>query len=274
MVKISFVAPRIELRPYIRSIWVFESSVGLPASDNSLAAPNGCAKLIFNCENSLFTTAMGHDNNSEEQSLYFIGVRSVPVSLSSPRKKTSFIGIEFHPSGAHPILQIPMVELADRRVPADDLSGTWSRSLTEMLRNHEGIREKVDFIQERLLQRLNGGFQNPLVAFCVEYLRRTDGSATVSDLQRETGYEKRHLEKLFRKDVGVSPKTLAGIFRFQRFYQKLVRVNSFDSLKEDVHRYYYDDAHFNKDFKRMTGFPPKYYFLKVPNRFGRQLSLE
>jgi len=168
-----------------------------------------------------------------------------------------------------------MVELTNRRLSADDLSGTWNRSLTEMLRNHEGIGEKVDFIQERLLQRLKGGqSQNPLVAHCVEYLRRRDGSAAVADLQRETGYERRHLEKLFSRDVGVSPKTLAGIFRFQRFYKKLVRVNSFDSLKEDVHKYYYDDAHFNKDFKKMTGFPPKYYFLNVPNRFGRQLSLK
>jgi hypothetical protein len=45
--KISFVTPHPELRPYIESFWVLESPVGLPATANSVAAPNGCAKLII-----------------------------------------------------------------------------------------------------------------------------------------------------------------------------------------------------------------------------------
>jgi hypothetical protein len=77
-VKISYVEPRTELRPYVQSIWVFESLVGLPMSDHGLAVPNGCAKLIVNCENALITDAMGHRSRSQEHSLYFIGVRSVP----------------------------------------------------------------------------------------------------------------------------------------------------------------------------------------------------
>jgi AraC-like DNA-binding protein len=268
--KLSFVEPRVELRPYIRTIWVFESPVGLPSSDISLAAPNGCAKLIVNCENSLVTRVMGHDDESQEQSLYFIGIRSVPVFLSSTPKKTCFIGIEFHPSGAYPILGIPMVELTDRRLLADDLSGTWNRSLTEMLRNREGIVEKIDFIQDRLWRSLKQA-QNKIVAYCVDYLKRTQGYATIRDLERETGYERRHLERLFSKNVGMSPKKLAEIFRFQKFYKELATA-SLDSLKEDVHDYFYDDAHFNKAFKKMSGFPPKYYSLKIPNRFGRLLS--
>jgi AraC-like DNA-binding protein len=216
---------------------------------------------------------MGHNDSSQEQILYFVGVRNVPVSLSSPPGKTCFIGIEFHPSGAYPILQIPMVELTNRRLFADELSGTWNRSLTEMLRNHKGIFEKVDFIQERLLRRLKEGRSpNPVVAYCVDYLKLTNGAASIQDLELKTGYEKRHLESLFSSNVGVSPKTLSRIFRFQWFYRKWARVPSFDHLKEDVHEYFYDEAHFNKEFKRMTGFPPKHYFLKVPNRFGRQLS--
>jgi hypothetical protein len=50
--KISFIKPRPELAPFVESFWVFESPSGFPATDASIAAPNGCAKLIIPYENS------------------------------------------------------------------------------------------------------------------------------------------------------------------------------------------------------------------------------
>jgi hypothetical protein len=50
--RIWFVTPRAELQPYIESFWVLESPNGLPAAADSIAAPNGCAKLIIPYDNS------------------------------------------------------------------------------------------------------------------------------------------------------------------------------------------------------------------------------
>ncbi len=280
--KLSFIEPRVELKPYIRSIWVFESEVGLPASEVSLAAPNGCPKLIINCENSLISTAQGRTHESPEQSLSFVGIRDVPVVLSTAARKTCFVGIEFSPHGAFPIFRVPMGELTNRLVPVDTLSSTWNLSCSERVRNLEGIREKVDFIQEWFFEglkreasrntRSDQQSQNPVVEYCVDFLRRTNGKASISDLERRTGYERRSLEILFKRNVGVSPKTLAGIFRFQWFYRTVNRTASYAALKEEMYQYFYDQAHFTRDFKRMTGFPPK-HFVKVSNEFGRRLSL-
>ncbi len=280
--KLSFIEPRIELKPYIRSIWVFESPVGLPSTEISLAAPNGCSKLIINCENSLVSTAQGRTRESPEQSLSFVGIRDVPVVLRTAARKTCFIGIEFSPSGAFPIFRLPMDELTNRLLPVEVLSSTWNQGCSERVRDLEGIKEKVDFIQERLFQGLNRDgprntvsdlrSQNPVVEYCVDFLWRTNGKTSISDLERRTGYERRSLEILFKRNVGVSPKTLAGIFRFQWFYRKIARTPSYEALKEDMYQYFYDQAHFTRDFKRMTGFPPK-HFLNVSNEFGRRLSL-
>ena len=45
--KLTFVNPRHELRPYIESFWVFESRTGFPATDSNIVTPNGCSKLII-----------------------------------------------------------------------------------------------------------------------------------------------------------------------------------------------------------------------------------
>jgi len=45
--KLSFIRPNLELKPYIESLWVFESENGLPNADHSMPAPNGCPKPTF-----------------------------------------------------------------------------------------------------------------------------------------------------------------------------------------------------------------------------------
>jgi hypothetical protein len=37
--RISFVQSRAELRPYLEAFWVFESAIGMPRTDQSMAAP-------------------------------------------------------------------------------------------------------------------------------------------------------------------------------------------------------------------------------------------
>ena len=57
--KLTFVKPRQELQPYIKSLWVFESAAGMPQTDTSLAVPNGSPKLIILHENSLKSVVEG-----------------------------------------------------------------------------------------------------------------------------------------------------------------------------------------------------------------------
>jgi hypothetical protein len=72
----------------------------------------------------------------------------------------------------------------------------------------------------------------------------------IKELERKTGYARRYLDLLFKHHVGLSPKVLAGIFRFQKFYQKWARGLSYDAFKEELYDYYYDRAHFSEEFKR------------------------
>jgi methylphosphotriester-DNA--protein-cysteine methyltransferase len=95
----------------------------------------------------------------------------------------------------------------------------------------------------------------------------------ISDLEDKTGYSRRYLEILFKNHIGFSPKTLATIFRFQKFYRKWATDRQYGELKEELYDHYFDQAHFVKEFKRMTGFSPQRFIREVSNEFGRKLSL-
>jgi AraC-like DNA-binding protein len=169
-----------------------------------------------------------------------------------------------------------MHETVDEKIfDSEVLFGRWGRETRETLCNLEGVDQKVSFIQDELVrltrrsQRSNG-----VIEFCVNALKLAHGRMAIKELERKTGYSRRYLDLLFKQRVGLPPKVLAGIFRFQLFYRKWARGLSYDSLKERLYDYYYDQAHFSKEFRRMTGHSPREFMTGASNGFGRRLSLK
>jgi AraC-like DNA-binding protein len=273
--RLSFVQPRPELQPYIESFWIFASDIGMPLADTSMAAPNGCPKLIIPCENSLVSVADGRTSVSHEGGLYFVGNRDTQTLIHSSPRRTRFIAIEFSPYGAFPFFGIPMEETANGLFDSEMVFGRWGRETREGLRNLEEIDQKATFIQEEFVRLLRKTPRhNALIEFCVRAIKLAHGRVAIGELERKTGYSRRYLDLLFNRYVGLSPKALAGILRFQTFYRKWAQGLPFDSLKEELYDYYYDQAHFTKEFKKMTGYSPQRFTLEVSNEFGRRLTLK
>lgn len=273
--KISFITPRRELRPFIESLWVCESAAGMPLAERNLAAPNGCAKLLIPYENSLFGTCEARSGVSREHGFYFVGNRETATHISSSERRTGFIGIEFSPHGAFPLFGIPMQETVEEKIfDSELLFGRWGRDARETLCNLEEVNQKVDFIQTELVRLSRRRQQdNRVIDFCVRTLKLAHGRVPIRELERKTGYTRRYLDLLFKLHVGLSPKVLARIFRFQKFYQKWAQGLSYDFIKNELYDYYYDQAHFSKEFKRMTGHAPREFIIDVSNEFGRRLAL-
>jgi AraC-like DNA-binding protein len=246
----------------------------MPPEQQSLAVPDGCPKLLFLNENSLTSVVRGRAQLSRE-GLYFIGNRDRPALLRSSARRTSFIGIDFYPQGAYPFIGIPMSETANRLLDADTLFDRWGRQTTEKLRNLGTGQQQVSCIQDELVALLRKHQNsNPVVEFCVKALKSADGRLPMHELERETGYTRRYLELLFRQHVGFPPKVMADIFRFQKFYRKWAQGQSYDLLKGELYTDYYDQAHFSKEFKRMTGYSPRSFMLERPSEFVRHLTLK
>lgn len=261
------IHPRLE--PWIDSIWVFESDVGVPETSSRVIAPNGKAKLILSYRNSLHVEHARGFQTGREGGLHFIGIWDESAVISSPLEATGTIGIEFKPEGVSRFAGFGMHEIANRVCDAAETFGNVGRDLEERLRQIPSVGEKLERLQTFLIERMSRTrLVAPILDHVVRRMRETHGAIEIRQLEKETGYTRRWLDRLFKEHIGQSPKTLSAICRFQRFYQAWAETSSPRFFQEDLLDLYYDQAHFSREFKRFTGVSPGRY-AQSDNEFGR-----
>ena len=96
------------------------------------------------------------------------------------------------------------------------------------------------------------------------YLRKeiinSNGDLKLSDLSIKTGYSERYLNKKIHEDFGMNPKNLIRIIRFQKAVDSLTAtIGNTNCIDTALDYGYYDQSHFIKDFKKLSGSTPMGY---------------
>ena len=147
------------------------------------------------------------------------------------------MGIRLRPGWAH--LLPPVVDLAglgDRL--ADTTSATAARTVL------------ADFVLGTLSD--DGGPPDRQVLTAVELLCRAGASVRVT--ADTVGLSVRQLRRRFDHHVGLGPKTLQTVLRFQRFLRQASRAPSLARAAADCG--YADESHLVRDCRRLTGSTP------------------
>jgi AraC-like DNA-binding protein len=159
-----------------------------------------------------------------------------------PAGAIDLVGVRFRPGGLGAFLGVPMHELTGRWADLRDLDRSLRRAL-------EGARG----IEAALLDRLRRRDRTAVVAAAA--IERD--APRVDRVARDLGLHPRRLERLFRREVGLAPKALAGIARFQRAL-RAAGTGTWAAIAQM--NGYYDQAHLVRDFRRFAGLPPTAYF--------------
>jgi AraC-like DNA-binding protein len=86
---------------------------------------------------------------------------------------------------------------------------------------------------------------------------QSGGAVAVETLAAELGWSRRHFAARFRAEVGMAPKALARLLRFERAVERLRGGEELAMIALGCG--YYDQAHFNRDFRAFTGTTPTAY---------------
>jgi AraC-like DNA-binding protein len=119
--------------------------------------------------------------------------------------------------------------------------------------------EAAAFLESAIAERLrspNKGSDRSRLALDSAALLAS-ASANVTAVASELGVSERHLRRVFRETVGVSPKTFSRLVRFQ-YALRAARENGHRSWADiAAESGYYDQAHLIAEFRELTGVTPK-----------------
>ncbi|MFN4310100.1 MAG: helix-turn-helix domain-containing protein [Ferrovibrio sp.] len=177
--------------------------------------------------------------------------------------------VMFTPQGARRFFRLPMQDLTNRVFLLSDLLGPaaalrlieglqaandWETCfawLDAAIAAHVASREAVDL----------AGIRN--AGWALRQIAGRHGDVSIAALAGEVGCSRKHLAVLFREHVGLSPGTVAGLLRFRHALELIdeAQIDAVPAKWTDVALAagYYDQAHFNRDFRRLTGCTPGDY---------------
>ncbi|HEY2582165.1 MAG TPA: helix-turn-helix domain-containing protein [Mucilaginibacter sp.] len=263
------IIPYVQLAPFIRSFWIFESDYGHPVTSSRIIAPNACVKIVLPFENNLVAESQSVTQHHPESRLQFIGNADEPYVVSTSARRSGTLIIELTPQGACHFAPFSLHEVTNNIVPFASIYGNEAVRLEERLANTPNPVQKAVLLQDFLVKKLGRvSIQQEIVDFAVSAITSSTGQISIRSLEHQTGYSRRYLDILFLRYVGISPKTLASISRFQHFHLLWAKNPTPDFYRDEIFRFYHDQSHFIKEFKRFSGYSPKQYGT-VDNEFGR-----
>lgn len=184
--------------------------------------------------------------------------------LSEHASGLTGVEITLTPWAAHRLFRIPMTELANNVVELSDLAGEsgggWGgragSGLVAALAARPDWRGRFALLDTELAALLPTGSRHaPSVAGAWRRLAQHPGELSIAQLAHDVGWSQSRLERRFLEQTGVTPKAAARIMRLRRSLRLLSDGHS--AAEVALLAGYYDQAHLSREFKKMTGFPPR-----------------
>ncbi len=244
------------LSAYVECFWLLEGYAA-PAAAPERLLPDGCVELIVNL-GERFREFDATGRSALQPACLVVGQMTRPV-LVAPTGAVELLGIRFAPGGTLPFLPVPPGELTDRITPLADLAKALERELGEALERLDLWRERLACVENILLRRLCAVNMRHSLQPALAQLVKSGGQISVDRLAADIGLSNRQLERRFIREVGLGPKLLSRILRFQQVF-RAVEAASADWADLAVACGYYDQAHLIRDFRQFAGQTPAVLF--------------
>ena len=207
------------------------------------SVPDNCVDLIINL------------TSPEETFIVSPFSSAIVFEMTGP---VSYFGIRFRILGHQGIISTPLGTWNQRDsfiniydiLPEHMLSAAYDAACKQ-LRFHQ----RCQYFSKLLLGSVQHSKIDSRLARYIRYCHgNISSSINLSDKQcSEFGVSARQLRRLTHLYLGLSPREFAKVLRFQQ----TLRVMNAENGTAGWGRYYYDQPHFIRDFKSMSGITPK-----------------
>jgi AraC-like DNA-binding protein len=238
--------PSPHLERYVEHFWVVEWDLRGEAPERAETLPHPSVHMIFE-----------RDGKSRIR-----GAARTKFSKLLEGKGGVF-AVKFTPGGFYPLVGVPVSGFSDKIVSLRDVFGRRGDELDRAVLAEDTDPSRIKIVENFLLAclpDLDEADENVLKATEIVYqVAKEREIVKVQDLVDRYGLNKRMLQRLFARYVGVSPKWVIQRYRLNEAAEQLATGESINQAELALNLGYSDQAHFIRDFKSIVGVSPAAY---------------
>ena len=223
--------PEGDLSKLVHSFWELRTLTELTEDFYYHALPDACVNLLFN------------QVDTEIAGVTALRTRAEALNLG---RSFHYVGVQFYPG----VWQGSREEIVDSYV-GTPYAGTIPLVPTNQQMFGLGFEEQISVLSNFVRWCMGKDYVKPNIV-TARILKHLDEITTVSDMASLVGLSTRHLRRLLKQSIGMSPQDLLKVLRLQQ------------SFRKHYLDLYADQSHFIHSFRSATGYTPETY----RKRFG------
>lgn len=234
--------PTNNLKKYIDSYWFFRNNTG--EMINFPVVPDGCSDIVFYLNNSNKLSDLGNP--------FVTGVMEFAKLVPIPNKM-EFFGIRFRPGVLSYLLKTDISKLKNKMCNLSWINkNIFKKLIIDEKAGNENIVTSINFQLTELLTEniFKDKFFIIMESIC------DNPSISMNDLSFKSAISLKSMERTFNKRIGLSPKKIARIMRFQKAHKRISNEGLVNLVTVALSSEYFDQAHFNREYKKLVGFNP------------------
>jgi AraC-like DNA-binding protein len=240
------------LRPFIKAFKIIESQDEVV----NRVLPNTSLAIAF-CYKGQVNYLTGQVTDNLPVSA-ISGLRR-SVRLINYLKDTATIIVLFKETGPTAFFKDSIHELFEESVSLDNfIRREEIERIEEQLTVAQNNKQRIAIIEQFFLSKLYNYRPDQLISTAVDIIYSKKGIVKIKELAQSLYISHDAFEKRFRKIVGSSPKQFSSIVRMASIIKQKKQGAPLTDMAFDAG--YFDQAHFNKDFKLFTGQTPTDFF--------------
>ncbi len=215
--------PPAHLEPFVDCVWILAGAKGDGDPEPQIVVPDGKTELIVHFGDA-FLKLEGRSYQCQARVL-MSGQLTRRIVLK-PTGEIGVVSIRFKAAGAARFFNVAYDEIVDRVVDFACIEPAFSAAIHDRIAragsDDDRLAAMIAMLDERLTQESK---EDVFVRQACQYIVRSEGQYSVHDLVKLIGFSERQLQRKFKRQVGITPKILSRIMRFQKFLAMTKEAN-------------------------------------------------
>lgn len=256
------VLPDKELRPYIRCFWQqvscnsFMKKFGTReenihtdfhffSAKQKIIIPDACMDIILK-----------FDSFNNLESAHFCTIDKTPhIFTPEADKQETIFGIRFFAWTAGFFAAEKINGISGKTLDAEPFFPVETKNFFKELEKATTFHQKADFANRYFLEKIS------LLSFCINPslmnfvtdMIKARGSQKIQDIFQTVQKSERQIQRIFKEQIGISPKSLSSIIRYQNLWCDLLKNPSIN-IQDLVFKYdFFDQSHLTENFRHHHG---------------------